>query len=133
MPPEPEPSRFSDWSSMGSPPTRTSPQNVPGVQTEPSDNAPNQLNVSNTNGIRPERIETSNSAGVNIATHTEQSREDQNIPVIVRPAPLNVEVGTQRNSIESNKENANDVPTSQIGSARPSPQTDDVLLIRDVP
>ena len=29
MPPDPEPSRFSDWSSMGSLPTRTSPQSTP--------------------------------------------------------------------------------------------------------
>ena len=29
MPPEPEPSRFSDWSSLGSLPTRTSPQSTP--------------------------------------------------------------------------------------------------------
>ena len=45
MPPEPEPSRFSDWSSLASPPTRTSPHNVPGVQTEQRDNAQNQLSV----------------------------------------------------------------------------------------
>ena len=34
MPPEPEPSRFSDWSSLASPPARTSPHGVPDVQTE---------------------------------------------------------------------------------------------------
>ena len=45
MPPEPEPSRFSDWSSLGSPPARTSPHNVPGVQTEQRNNTQNQLNV----------------------------------------------------------------------------------------
>ena len=100
MPPEPEPSRFSDWSSLGSPPTRTSPHSVPGVQTEQSDNAQNQLNVSTTGEIRTERVEVSNSEGVNISPHTEQSRENQDIPA--RPAPLNIEVGMQRNNIESN-------------------------------
>ena len=128
----PEPSRFSDWSSLGSPPTRTSPHSVPGVQTEQSDNAQNQLNVSTTGEIRTERVEISNSEGVTISPQTEQSREDQAIPVIVRPAPLNIEVRMQRNNIESNEENANNVPPSQTRSVRPSPQTDNVLLIRDV-
>ena len=39
MPPELEPSRFLDWSSLASPPARTSPHGAPGVQTEPSGNA----------------------------------------------------------------------------------------------
>ena len=131
MPPEPEPSRFSDWSSLGSPPTRTSPHSVPGVQTEQSDNAQNQLNVSTTGEIRTERVEMSNSEEVDISPHTEQSRENQDIPT--RPAPLNIEVGMQRNNIESNEENVNNVPSSQTRSVRPSLQTDDVLLSGDVP
>ena len=40
MPPEPEPSRFSDWSSLASPPTRTSPHGAPDVQTEQSEQCP---------------------------------------------------------------------------------------------
>ena len=130
MPPEPEPSRFSDWSSLGSPPARTSPHSAPGVQTVQSDNAQNQLNVSTTGEIRTERVEMSNSEGVNISPHTEQSRENQDIPA--RPAPWNIEVGMQRNNIESNEENVNNIPPSQTRSVRPSPQTDDVLLIRDI-
>ena len=31
MPPDPEPSRFSDWSSLGSLPTRTSPHSAPDI------------------------------------------------------------------------------------------------------
>ena len=54
-------------------------------------------------------------------------------PTIVRPAPLNIEVGTQRDDLESNEENANNVPPSQTRSVRPSLQADDVLLNRDVP
>ena len=133
MPPEPGPSRFSDWSSLGSPPTRTSPHSVPDVQAEQIDNVQNQLNVSTAEEIRTERVETSNSEGVNISPQTEQPREDQDIPAIVRPAPLNIEVGTQRNDIESNEENANNVPPSHTRSVRPSLHADDVLLIRDVP
>ena len=63
MPPEPEPSRFSDWSSLGSPPARTSPHSATGVQTEHSDNTQNQLNVSTTGEVRTERVEISNTEG----------------------------------------------------------------------
>ena len=133
MPPEPEPSRFSGWSSLGSPPARTSPHSAPDVQAEQIDNIQNQLNVSTAGEIRTERVETSNSEGVNISPQTEQPREDQDIPAIVRPATMNIEVGTQRNDIESNEENANNVPPSQTRSVRPSHHADDVLLMRDVP
>ena len=92
MPPEPGPSRFSDWSSLGLPPTRTSPHSAPDVQAEQIENVQNQLNVSTAGETRPERVETSNSEGVNISPQTEQPRENQSIPTIVRPAPLNIEV-----------------------------------------
>ena len=75
MPPESEPSRFSDWSSLGSPPARTSPHNAPSVQTEQSDNAQNQLNVSTVRETRPERVEVSNSEGVTISPQTEVKRK----------------------------------------------------------
>ena len=51
MPPEPEPSRFSDWSSLGSPPTRTSPHSAPDVPIEPTDNTQNRLTVSSTSEV----------------------------------------------------------------------------------
>ena len=38
MPPDPLPSRFSDWSSLGSPCTRTSPHSSPDVRTEQQEN-----------------------------------------------------------------------------------------------
>ena len=131
MPPEPEPSRFSDWSSLGSPPARTSPPSAPDVQAEQIDNVQNQLNVPTAGETRPERVETSNSERVNISPQTEQLRENQDIPA--RPAPLNIGIRTQRNDLESNEENANNIPPSQIRSARMSLHADDVLLIRNVP
>ena len=131
MPPEPEPSRFSDWSTLGSPPTRTSPHNVPGVQTEQSDDVQNQLNVSTTGEIGLERVEASNSEGVTICPQIEQLRGNQDIPA--RPAPLNTGIRTQRNDLESNEENTNNIPPSQIVSARSSLHADDMLLIRNVP
>ena len=63
---------------------------MPGILTEQSDNAQNQLNVSTIGEIRTERVEVSNSEEVNISPHTEQSRENQDIPA--RPDPLNIEV-----------------------------------------
>ena len=50
MPPEPEPSRYSDWSSVASPPARTSPHGAPDVQP-----AQNQLNVPATSETRQEK------------------------------------------------------------------------------
>ena len=38
MPPDPLPLRFSDWSSLGSPHTRTSPHSSPDVRTEQQEN-----------------------------------------------------------------------------------------------
>ena len=128
MPPEPEPSRFLDWSSLASPPARTSPHNVPGVQTEQSDNAQNQLNVSTTRETRQERIEISNSEGITISPQTNQLRENQNISA--RPA---LSPRTQRNNLESNEENVNTMPPTQMRSARSSLHADDVVLMRNVP
>ena len=131
MPPEPEPSRFSDWSSLGSPPARTSLHNVPSVQIEQSDNAQNQLNVSTTGEAKQERVEINTSEGVAISPQTEQLRENQDIPV--RPALLNIETRTQRNDLESNEENVNIIPPSQMRSAQSSLHANDVVLISNVP
>ena len=104
MPPEPEPSRFSDWSSVGSLPTRTYPHDAPGVQTKPSNNAQNQnqLNVS--------------AAGVDNSAQTEQLRESPGIPA--RPI---------RNNLESNEENVSIIPPIQVQSAQSSVHVDDMV------
>ena len=128
MSPEPEPSRFSDWSSLASPPARTSPHNVPGVQTEQSDNVQNQLNVSTTGETRQERIEISNSEGITISPQTNQLRENQNISA--RPA---LSPRTQRNNLESNEENVDIIPPTQMRNARSSLHADDVVVTRNVP
>ena len=125
MPPEPEPSRFSDWSSLGSPPTRTSPPSAPDVQTEQHDGTQNQLNVSTTRETRQERVEASNSEGVTISPQIEQLRENQDIPA--RPASLNIGTRMQRNDLESNEENVDNIPPVPIRSTRSSLHTDDVV------
>ena len=134
MPPEPEPSRFSDWSSLGTPPARTSPHSTPDRQAEQNGNTQNQLNVPSAVEIRTEMVRTSPSEEVNISPQTDQPREDQNILAVVEPAPLNIEIGTQRTNVESNGENVNTIPPSQVSrSVGPSLQAHDLLLSRNVP
>ena len=83
---------------------------------------------------RTERVRTSPSEEVDISPQMDQPREDHNVPVVVEPAPLNIEIGTQRNDVESNEENANNIPPSQVSrSVRPSLHVDDLLLSRNVP
>ena len=83
---------------------------------------------------RTERVRTSPSEEVDSSPQMDQPREDQSVPIVVEPAPLNIEVGTQRNDVESNEENANNIPPSQVSrSVRPSLHVDDLLLSRNVP
>ena len=134
MPPEPEPSRFSDWSSVGSLPARTSPQSTPDRRAEQSKNTQNQLNAPSAVETRTERVRTHPSEEVDISPQTDQPREDQNIPTIVEPVPLNIAVGTQRNNVESNEENVNDIPSPQVSrGVRPTLHVNDLPLSRDVP
>ena len=59
MPPTPLPSRFSDWSSLGSPHIRTSPHSVQVREVEQNVNIPNQLNVQSGTVPRQETIRAS--------------------------------------------------------------------------
>ena len=78
LPPEPEPSRFTDWSSIASLPA-TFPHGMPDIATEPSENVPNQLNVPAAIGTRQERDEVGVSEGIAIAPQQDVLREDQGI------------------------------------------------------
>ena len=83
---------------------------------------------------RTERVRTSPSEEVDISPQTDQPREDQSVSAVVEPAPLNIEIGTQGNDVESNEENVNNIPPSQVSrSVRPSLHVDDLLLSRNVP
>ena len=83
---------------------------------------------------RTERVRTSPSEEVDIPPQTDQPREDQNIPVVVEPASLNIAVRTQRNDVESNEENMINISSSQVSrSVRSMLHVDDLLLSRDVP
>ena len=128
MPPEPEPSKFLDWSSLASLPVRTSPHGVPDVQAEQSNNAQNQMNVPTTEGTRQERIEVHAAEGVLIAPQTDQLRENQNIPARPASSPR-----TQRDNLEFNENQIEIIPPTPIQSARSSLHADDVVLPRIVP
>ena len=92
MPPDPEPSRFSDWSSLGSLPARTSPHSTPDRRAEQSKNTQNQLNAPSAVETRTKGVRISPSEELDISPQTDQPREDQNVPAVVEPASLNIEV-----------------------------------------
>ena len=118
MPPELEP-RHSDWSSIASPPARTSPHGAPDVQP-----AQNQLNVPVTSETRQERDEVGTSEGVTIAPQQDVLREDQGIHA--RPT-VTIDTGAQSNILESSEENVDIIPPAPIRSAESSPHTEDVM------
>ena len=120
MPPEPEPSRFTDWSSIASPPARTSPHGVPDVQP-----TQNQLNVPAAIGTRQERDEVGISKGVAIVPQTDVLQEDQGIHI--RPAVLNIDIRAQNNVLEPEEEIVDIIPPMPVRSARSSPHTEDVM------
>ena len=133
MPPDPVPSRFSDWSSLGSPHARTSPHSVQDIGVEQDENIQNQLNVPSTAVTRPERVRTSSPASVDISPQMDQQREEKNAPAVVEPDPFNTEVGMPRNDVESNEENGDNIPSPQVsGSVRPSLNVDELMVRQNI-
>ena len=124
LPPEPEPSRFTDWSSIASPPA-TFPHGTPGISTEPNENVQNQLNVPAAIGTRQEREEVNISEGVAIAPQQDVLREDPSIHT--RPAVINIDTRAQNNVLEPDEEIVDIIPPTTIGSASSSPHMDDVM------
>ena len=105
MPPAPLPSRFSDWSSLGSPHTRTSPHSISKREVEQNVNIPNQLNVQSGTVAREETIRTDSQEEVIISPQISQQSEEHNVQMIeMEPNPLNIEVGTQRDGIGTDRE-----------------------------
>ena len=125
LPPEPEPARFTDWSSISSPPV-TFPHGMPGISAEPSENVPNQLNVPATETTRSERIAVGNVDRSTMASQTEPMREDQAIQA--RPA-ISIDTGPQSNNLEQNEENVDIIPPVPMSSACLSLHTEDVVLV----
>ena len=130
MSPTPLPSRLSDWSSLGSPYTRTSPHSVPNREMEQNVNIPNQLNVQSGTVPRQETIRASSPEEVIFPPQINQQVEEQNVQVIeMEPNPLNIEVRTQRDGIGTDRENnvpimqasGNVIPPIGVGESTPSP------------
>ena len=95
IPPDPLPSRFLDWSSLGTPRTRTSPHSAPDIGVEQNGNIQNQLSVQTEVVPRQETVRTGSPEEVNISPQIDQLVEDQSVPAIgVEPNPLNIEVRT---------------------------------------
>ena len=112
MPPDPLPSRFSDWSSLGSPCTRASPHSAPDTGVEQNENIQNQLCVQSAVVTRQEMVRIGSPEEVNISSQTDQQVKDQSVPAMgIEPTPLNIEARMQRDDIESNEEN--NIPTTQ--------------------
>ena len=129
IPPDPLPLRFSDWSSLGSPHTRTSPHGVLDREVEQNVNIPNQLNVQSGTVPRQETIRASSPEEVIIPAQINQQVEEQNVHVIeMEPNPLNIEVRTQRDGIGTDRENnvpitqasGNVIPPIGVGELTPS-------------
>ena len=120
LPPEPGPSRHSDWNSIASPPARTSPHGAPDVQP-----AQNQLNVPAAIETRQERDEEGTSEVVTIAPQQDLLREDEGIHA--RPAVLIIDTRAQSNVLEPNEEMVDIIPPASTRSARSSPHTEDVM------
>ena len=124
LPPEPEPSRLTDWSSIASPPA-TFPHGMPGISTEPNENMQNQLNVPAAIGTRQEREEVNISERVAIAAQQDVLREDPSKHT--RPAVINIDTRAQNNVLEPDEEIVDIIPPTTIGSASSSPHIDDVM------
>ena len=76
MPPDPSPSRFLDWSSLGSPCTRASPHSAPDIRVEQNGNIQNQLSVQSEVEPRQETVRTGSPEEDNITPQTDQQVED---------------------------------------------------------
>ena len=99
------PSRFSDWSSLGSPHARTSPHSVPDREVEQNVNIPNQLNVWSGTAPRQDTIRANSQEEVIIPPQINQQVEEQNVQMIeMEPIPLNIDVRTQRDGIGTDRE-----------------------------
>ena len=128
VPLPPLPSRFSDWSSLGSPHARASPHSISNREVEQNVNIPNQLNVQSGTAPREETIRANSQEEVIVPPQISQQSEEQNIQMIeMEPNPLNIEVRTQRDGTGTDKESnvpiiqpsGNVIPPTDLGESMP--------------
>ena len=130
--PAPLPSRFSDWSSLGSPHARTSPHSISNREVEQNVNIPNQLNVQSGTAPREETIRADSQEEVIVSPQISQQSEEHNVQMIeMEPNPLNIEVRTQRDGIGTDRES--NVPIIQpSGNVIPPTGLGEPMLIPNV-
>ena len=129
MPPTPLPSRFSDWSSLGSPHARYSNREM-----EKNVNVPNQLNVQSGTVPREETIRATSQEEIIVSPQINQELEEPNVQMIeMEPNPFNIEVRTQRADIGTDRESSipnippnippsgNVIPPNGLGESMPIP------------
>ena len=126
LPPTPLPSRFSDWSSLGSPCMQGHiPHSAPDRGVEQNVNIHNPLSVQSGTVPRHETPEE-----VIIPPPSNQQVGEQNVHVIeMEPNPLSIEVRMQRddmgtdggNNIPINQASENVMPSLSVGDLTPSP------------
>ena len=130
LPSTPLPSRFSDWSSLGSPCVRTIPYSATDREVEQNVHIPNQLDVQSGTVPRHKSSRTTAPEEVIIPPPSSQHIEEQGVHVIeLEPNLLNRETRMQRDDVGTNRtDHVPIVQTSEnmmsslsIGDLTPSP------------
>ena len=120
LPPTPLPSRFSDWSSLRSPHTRTIPTSATDREVEQSIHILNQLNVQSGTVPGCKDSRTTSPEEVIIPPPSNQQIEEQGVHAIeMEPNPLNIEARMQRDHVGTNR--VNNVPNIQASGNVISP------------
>ena len=117
--------RFTDWSSISTPPAVFS-LGLPEKSTELDENIPNQMNGPAAEITRSEGIDVSNVDRSTMASQPEPVREDQDMC-----AGPTIDTGPQNNNLEQDDENVDIEPPAPISRARSYLHTDDVVLVQE--
>ena len=105
--------RFTDWSSISTPPAVFS-LGLPEKSTELDENIPNQMNGPAAETTRSEGIDVSNVDSAKMASQPEPVREDQDM---CTGSTIPIDTGPQNNNLEQNEENVDIIPPVPISKA----------------
>ena len=117
--------RFTDWSSISTPPAVFS-LGLPEKSTELDENIPNQVNGPAAEITRSEGIDVSNVDKATMAFQSEFVRED---PDMCAGPTIPIDTGPQNNNLEQNEENVDIIPPVPISKARLSLHTDEAVIV----
>ena len=117
--------RFTDWSSISTPPAVFS-LGLPEKSTELDENIPNQMNGPAAETTRSEGIDVSNVDSAKMAFQSELVREDQDM---CTGSTIPIDTGPQNNNLEQNEENVDIIPPVPISKARLSLHTDEAVIV----